>query len=557
MSGPVRGRLGDSLAAFRAVFTNRSLRLLELAWAASETGKWFYTVALAVYAYDIGGATAVGIVALIRIVPAAVLAPTTAVLADRYRREVVMLIATLLRTAAFAAAAVAVALDLPSGIVYALAGLVGVLSTTFRPAQSALIPTLARTPEELTAANVVTSTIASVGSFAGPALGGLLLAVTNVETVFAVTAGSFLVPALLIARLGSQPRPERRQAEAPGLGSELMAGFRTIVSRGELRVLVGLYAAQTLVAGALVNVLIVVVALELLETGNGGVGYLISAFGVGGVVGTLLTVVLVARQRLATDFALGMFLWGLPLIVLAVWVHPAVAFLMLTLVGVGDVIIEVAAPTLLQRAVPDEVLARVFGAVESVIIGAMGVGAILAPPLVDWLGARGAMIATGCVLPVLAVLFWRRLAAIDRAAPVPARQLELLRDIPIFAPLPEPMIERLAGHLVPLAVPAGADVFRQGEPGDRFYVIDEGEVEVSVDGAAVRTEMPGDYFGEIALLRDVPRTAGVAATADTRLYALDRDEFLSAVSGHAASQEAADAVISTRLSAGAARLMPE
>jgi MFS family permease len=545
VSGSLRQSLSESFGAFRAVLANRNLRLVESAGLAAETGKWLYIVALLVYAYNIGGASAVGIVSLIRIVPSAVVAPFAAVFTDRFPRQRVMLLTVVTRTVAFGGAAAAVALDASSAIVFVIAGVVTLLGTVFRPAEAAIMPTLARTPEELTAANVAASTIVSIGSLAGPAIGGVLLAATNVQTVFAVTGGTFLLASALLASLPVDPRPER-PAEELRLTGEALAGFRTIVADRHLRVLVGLYGAQTLVAGAL-GVLIVVTAIRLLGVGESGVGYLNSAFGVGGLVGVGVTFVLVARQRLGSDFAVGMLLWGIPLVILGLWPSTAVALIALAVIGIGDVLVEVAAPTLLQRAVPDEVLGRVFGALESVLIGTMGAGAIVAPALVDGLGTRGALIATGALLPVLAVLFWRRLAAVDAEFSIPVHEIALLRGIPIFAPLPLPRVEELASRLMPLSVPAATEVFRQGERGDRFYVIDEGEVEVSIDGEPVRREGPGEYFGEIALLHDVPRTGTVVAATDTKLYHLDRDEFLGAITGHAESKTAAETVAGARL----------
>jgi MFS family permease len=545
----VRDGLSESLGAFRAVFANPNLRRVELAWTLSETGKWMYVVAVAVFAYAEGGAGAVGLVVLIRVFPAAVIAPFAAVLSDRFRRERVMLFADVTRAVALVCAALVVAFSLPAAIVYVLAGVVTILSTTFRPAQSALLPTISRSPEELTAANVAMSTIASVGSFAGPALGGVLLATTSVEAVFAVTAATFLLSALQVARIRADAPPaSRREREADQrLMQEAFAGFSTIIAEPKLRLLTGLYCAQTIVAGAL-GVLIVVASVELLHLGSSGVGYLNSAFGIGGLVGAAVTVALVARQKLASDFAIGTLLWGIPLILIGIFPSSAAALVLIAFIGIGDTLVEVAAPTLLQRAVPDEVLGRVFGAVESLIIGAMGIGAIIAPPLVVWIGVRGALIATGCLLPALGLLFWHRLGAIDTAFALPVRQLALLRDISIFSPLPQAQIERLARELVPVHAAARDTVVREGDAGDRFFVVDSGELEVTVDGTRVRTLGPGDHFGEIALLRDVPRTATVTAVGEVNLYALDRDEFIAAVTGHAPSIEAADAVISQRLS---------
>jgi MFS family permease len=546
MTGALRGQLAESLSAFRDVFRNADLRRLELAWAGSVAGEWSYVVALAVFAYQAGGATAVGLVGVIRFLPSAVAAPFTALLGDRYPRARVMLGTDIVRAVALAVAAAAVFADAPAGAIYGLAGFVSLVSTAFQPAQAALLPSLARRPEELTAANVASSTIESVGSFAGPALGGVLLAVTGTGVVFAATAGTFAWSALLVARIGAGERKEREVAVGGGRARTALAGFRTIGSEPRLRLLVGLYAAQTLVAGAL-NVLIVVTALELLDLGESGVGFLNSAVGAGGLAGVVVALALVGRRRLASDFRLGLILWGVPIVLIGVWPEQASVFALLALLGVGNTLVDVAGLTLLQRAVPDEVLARVFGVLESLVVGTIGLGAVAAPLLVAMLGIRGALIATGALLPLLAVLTWRRLARIDTALAVPERQLALLRALPLFAPLPAAAIEHLAASLIPVTAAPGAEIIRQGEGGDRFYVVAEGEVDVAVDGAPGARLGPGESFGEIALLRDVPRTATVTAAGEASLYALERDEFIAAVTGHPASAAAADAVVATRL----------
>lgn len=545
MANVLRERLDESLGAFRGVVANRELRRIELAWAGSVTGDWAYAVALAVFAYQAGGVAAVGLVGLIRFVPAAVAAPFAAILADRYPRQRVMLAADVVRGACLAGAAGAALLDAPVGVVYGLTVVVSVAATAFQPAQAAILPSVARGPQELTAANVTSSTIESIGSFAGPALGGLLVAVTDPGTVFAVTAGTFAWSAVLVSRI----RAEKTVSESEsgrGLLHEALAGFRTIALESRLRLLVGLYAAQTLVAGAL-NVLIVVSALELLDLGEAGVGFLNSAVGVGGLAGALAAVVLVGRRRLASGLGAGLVLWGAPIAVIGLLATPAAAIVCLAVVGVGNTIVDVAGLTLLQRAVRDEVLARVFGVLESLVVATIGLGAILAPALVALFGVRGALVAVGAFLPVLAALFWRRLAALDAAAPAPERELALLRAIPLFAPLPAPALEHLAGALVPVSAAAGTEIVREGDPGDRFYVVGAGEAEVRVDGRALGKLGRGEYFGEIALLKQVPRTASVSALTDVELLSLERDEFVSAVTGHAESAAAADAVVGARL----------
>jgi MFS family permease len=539
-----RERLRESLDAFRAVVTNRGLRRIGLAWATITTSSWAYVIALLVYAYDQGGAAAVGLVGLIRVLPAFISAPIAGVLGDRYPRNRVMLGVSIARTTFLAAAAAVLVANGPPWLVYTLAACVSLSASMVRPMLSALLPQLAKTPQELTAANLVLTTIESSGIFLGPALGGILLAATNPDTVFVTAAVAFFVASLLMTGISS-PAPAEREPEG-GIVGEFFAGFGLIGRDRNLRLIIGLYGAQTLVAGAL-NVLIVVAALELLDLGEAGVGFLNSAVGVGGLLGALGAFALVARQRLASDFAIGLVLWGIPIALIGVFPQPPAALILLGIVGVGNTIVDVAALTLLQRTVPDEILTRVFGVVQSVFVGTTGLGAIVAPLAIEVVGIRWAMIATGALLPLLAGLLWRRINALDAEALVPIRELELLRSIPLFRPLPAPTLEQLASSLIPVKATPGTELIREGEAGDRFYVIASGEVDVHSQGQRLATQGPGDHFGEIALLRDVPRTATVIAKTEVELYALERDEFLGAVTGHAASAEAADAVVSTRL----------
>jgi MFS family permease len=313
---------------------------------------------------------------------------------------------------------------------------------------------------------------------------------------------------------------------------------------------VGVVAAQTIVDGAL-DVLIVVLALETLDAGAAGLGLLNSVAGAGGLAAVLVAGAIAARGRLASSLGVGIVLWGLPLVLIGVWPEQAVALVLLAVVGAGGTIVAVTTDTLLQRAAPPDILARVFGAVDGVFLVALAIGSLAAPFLVSAVGVRGALIAAGALLPVLAALTWSRLAAIDAAAAIPGRQLELLRGSPIFAPLPEPALEALAARLEPRHVEAGAVIFNQGDPGDEYYVIDAGRVSVAVDGETVAELGPGEGFGEIALVRDVPRTATVTALTELSLYALEREHFLAAVTGHAQSGAAADALVLSRLSPAA------
>ncbi|HEY8727887.1 MAG TPA: MFS transporter [Gaiellaceae bacterium] len=545
--------MAESGQAFRDVFRNQALRRIELAWAASILGTWAYGIAVVVYAYEQGGATAVGVVGLARWLAAAIASPFAALLGDRYDRRWVMAGSDLARAVLIGGAALAAFAAAPPIAIYVLAGLVSVAATAFRPAEAALVPSLARTPEELTAANVAASTIESVGIFGGPAIGGLLLAAAGPGVVFLVTGAAMLWSAVLIAGIhpSAEPKVER---EAVSVLDELLAGFRTIARERRMRLLVGLFSAQTFVDGML-SVLIVVIALKLLDTGQAGVGFLNSAVGVGGLLGALAAAALVGRRRQAADFGLGIFIWGVPIALVAIWPNQVFVLVLLGVVGIGNTIVDVSGMTLLQRSAPDDVLARVFGVLESVLLLTVALGAIAAPLLLNWLGTRGALIVAGSLLPLVVIPAWPQLNAIDRAAEVPVERLELLRANPIFAPLPGPTLEQLAGALEEVRAPAGEEIVRQGEPGDRFYLIKEGTLDVYIDGNLVQSLDHGDSFGEIALLRDVPRTATVTARTEAALYALDRRHFLAAVSGFGPSLSAAEGVIGMRLGTGRAGIV--
>jgi hypothetical protein len=501
-----------------------------------------------VFAYKEWGAAAVGLVGLIRTIPSAISAPFSSMLSDRYPRQYVMLAANAGRMIVLVASAAALYREVHPGFIYAAAGVMTILGTAVQPAQAALLPSLARTPQELTATNVVVGSFESIGLFLGPAIGGFLLAASDESAVFAAAALASAGSAVLIARVRPEVAPERREATGgQRFLHEISAGFQTVASEARVRLIVGLSAAQMLVAGAF-NVLVVAAALDLLDLGEAGVGWLNSAVGIGGIVGTVAALTLVGRERLASDFGVGILLWGVPIALIGIWPESIVAFALLVAVGAGNTLLDVAGPTLLQRMVREEVLGRVFGAFWSLLIISFGIGMIAAPVVIELAGIRGALIATGALLPVLTALFWRSLGHVEAGLKPPAETVELLRSVPIFSVLPEGVLEYLARTLTTVRRQAGEIVFHQGDPGDRYYLVGQGEVEVSVDGNLAARLGPGEGFGEIALLRDVPRTATVKANTDVTLHALDRDEFIGAVTGDPGSTEAADKVITTRLS---------
>jgi MFS family permease len=525
--------LGDNLressVAMRRVFRNPGLRRVNLAFAGSIIGDWAFGLVISLYAYGKGGPTALGVIGVVRYLSMAVLAPLLATLADRYPRKRVMIGADLARAVLVGIVALLVATDGPALAVYALATVTTVLGTAFRPAAAALLPNLAQDPAELTAANVASSTIESVGFFVGPALAGLLLAIANRQTVILVDACSFLWSAVLIFGLRADDAPTKTEKEPESFIRETTQGFRTIGRDRDLRLLMTLFFAQTVIAGASL-VFEVSIALHLLHLGQSGVGYLGAMTGIGGIIGGFAALMLAARKRISFDFGVGVLLWAAPLIVLAVWPTLAAAIGMMVLIGVGNSLVDVNAFTILQRIVADEVMGRVFGAVESLLVAGMALGALLMPLLIATIGLRGGLAIIGVAVSLLVIAGVAGLNRIDTTTLAPAK-LPLVQANEILGPLPEGLQERLARALIEIHVPAGGVVCREGDPGDRYYLIESGTAEVTATGNIVNALGPGEAFGEIALLRDVPRQATVRALTELTVQALERDVFIPAVTG--------------------------
>jgi MFS family permease len=548
--------LRETFASLSSVFKNPNLRKVQLALAGSMIGDWAYGTAVAVWAYGVGGATAVGVWTAIKMALLAFASPIGATFADRYPRRAVMITADIVRAVLVVLAVVCLYLDLHPAFVFVLATLTSIASTAFRPAQRALMPSLANRPEELTASNGTSSTLESLAFFVGPSIGALLLVVADVEVVFLLNVLTFVWSMLMIMRIKVPAREPAATEPAEGDAAEedepkekflteVSAGFRSIWNDKDLLVVTAEVAAQTIVAGASA-VFTVVMAVHILGTGPEGVGYLDSMFGVGAIIGGFVAISRASRLKLAQDMTYGVVLWSVPLLLVTAWPTPTVAFVAVILLGFGNPLVDVNMETILMRITPEAVLGRVFGALEACLIATMALGAAVMPALVHWLGLRGALAVVGIVVAVLALVGLPRMRGLDSRLRRPAF-LDRLEAVPMFAPLTPALLESLARSLVTVPVAAGEVVLREGEDSDRFYVIDSGLVEVTQEGTVIRREGPGDFFGEIGLLRDVPRTATITAVEDSVLVALERDDFLSAVTGEREARTAADEVVNRRL----------
>ena len=509
ISGPVR----ETVASARLVAANPNLRRVNLALAGSMIGDWAYNTAIVVWLYENGGPAYVGGYAVVRLLLIALGVPFLSALVDRLSKKAFLITTDLVRAGLVLIAAALIWLDGPRLVVVTLAVLVGFIGGPFRPAQAALLPQLAHSPQELTAANAMSSTLESLAFFLGPALAGLLLTVTGVPVLFVINAASFVWSALMIGRLvvpSEEPHAEETPAgdEQNRLLAEVTAGFRVIGADRSLLLLTGLACAQTVVAGALV-VFVVTIAFDVVRLGGPGVGYLHAVLGIGAICGGLVALGRAARGSVAQDFGAGVIGWSAPLLLVAIWPSPITAFLAFLLIGFGNPLVDVNFATLVQRVAPAAVLGRVFGALESALFGAMGLGALLFPLFLELVGLSWALVIIGAPVGVAAAASLPRLRRLDRSL-APPPHLDLVQALPLFQPLRPALQEDLARKLIPVKVTAGHMVIVEGEMGDRFYLIEFGRLD-AVRGDILLTEM-----GRGRLLRRDRAAARRAAYRDCR-----------------------------------------
>jgi MFS family permease len=542
----------ETTDSLRTVFRNPGLRRVNLALAGSLIGDWAYATALTVWVYGVGGATAVGVWGVVRLSLLAVVTPFASALADRYPRKIVMVSADVTRGVLVLIAASVVYWNGPNAVVFLAGTLAAVCAAPFRPAQMALMPSLVDEPKELTAANGTASTLESLAFFVGPAIGGLLLTVADIPLVFVLNAVTFFWSAALV--IGVHPHAavtadvsteDGDEEPTENFWRESVAGFHTIWVNADLRMVTGMYCAQTVVAGASL-VFGIAVAVDFVGRGPQGVGYLDAVLGIGAIFGGLLAIARGSKHRLATDFGIGVVFWALPLLLISVWPAAVPAFAAMFVIGAANPVVDVNAATILQRLAPDAVLGRVFGALETGLIATMALGALIMPLLISTIGLRWGLAVLAVGITLIVVPGFSRLRRLDESLRPPAG-LELLEKIALFAPLDRPTLEGLARRLTSVTVPAGAVVIAEGDVGDNFYVIESGAVRVTQQGRELRTETAGEFFGEIALIRNVLRTATVTATEATVLWALGRDDFLAALNGSNEARSSAEEIVSRRL----------
>jgi MFS family permease len=517
-----------SVAVLGRVLRNPRLRRVELAFAGFAMAEYGVWTAILVYAYTRGGTTTAGLIAVLQLLPAAVVAPLAAAVTDRRGGAFALALGYALQAVAMGATGALILAGAPPAIVYAAAVVAASAVTLSRPAQASLLASLVEHADELTAATAVSGWMESVSALAGPASAGLLIAIDGpglVFAAFAVVVGGSL---LLVSRLEpTEPPADADAADGASQDDGVLAGLRILRREAATRALVLVIAAEHLAIGAL-DVLVVVLAISALGLGSPAAGYLNAAFGLGATAGALAAVGLIGARSIARPMIAAAIGWGVAFAVLGIIRTAPAAFVLLAVAGLCQAVVDTAGRSLLVRVTPHAVLGRVFGALEGLAMAGLAAGSLLVPILVALGGVRLALLGVAAVLVVAVTVPLVTLRAVDRAVPRPDA-IRLLRGHPLFSSLPAPVLEGLARDLQADPVRAGREVITAGDVGDRFYLVADGSFEVTIAGSLLRTLGAGDGFGEIALMRDVLRTATVTARTDGLLYGLERRPFLDAL----------------------------
>ena len=528
----VPGEFRAAATSLRQAMGNPGIRRLLLGWTFGIAADTALFVVLLVVAYSRDGILGTGLLGAARMGPAVVAGALSGAALRRWPGRRILVAMAFVRAGAAVAAAVAIGLGAPTAVLLLAAAVAGGAGAFVRPIQATLMPALATTPDELIAANVAWGFGEGLGSFGGPALASALMALGDRPAVALAAAIGFGVTGAIVVGLRFEQARDARagRIDQPGGGAEFVRGLRVLRRRPVAAwSTVGVFG-QTLTRG-LLSGLIVVASVELLGLGDPGVGSLNAAMGIGGLVAGVFAMSLVRPANLLASQAVTLAFWGLPIAVLGLVPVPIVAFGAMAVIGLSNAAYDAAAFTIFQRGCSNDERGAVFAVFETVAGLGVVAGSLLAPVLLGVFGNREGIVVAGAFLPIIAVVVYGQTVRAGALSTVPEQSVALLRSVAAFAALPLTAIERLAEAAQPASYAAGEAVMRQGEPGDRFLVIERGEVNVFVDGQFVQRLGRGDGIGEVALLRRTPRTATIVATSEVAAVSIGALDFCTAVSG--------------------------
>ncbi len=527
-------RAGTGLTAS---LKHRDFRLLISAATLSITGSWAYNVALVVWIYEQTGSAAwVGASTVFRFVPALLFSPYSGVIAERFERVRLLVTLDSLAFVTMSALAIETALDVPVAVAVATAAATSTIGTAYEPAVAAMTPLLVG-ERDLGSANALRNSIDNICVIAGPGIGAVILLLGPAPIAIGLNALTFLGSAALVSRIRtrSQPVDVTEGGELSTL-RQMTVGIRAIVSSATASVLVVACLIATFAFGA-DSVLLVLFSRDIFETGSEGYGYLLAGLGAGGVLAAAVVTRLERLPRLGLVILIFTVSYCLPTLAFLVLSSPVVGFATEVVRGFGSVVVDVLAVTALQRALPRELLGRVFGAFGSLSLLAVIVGAVVAPPIVAAVGLDGAIWVFSAGVPALCLLGLPALTTMDRASVARrealAPKVRLLADCDLFSATSEGAIEELAGTAQTELVPAGHTVVTEGEPADDFYVVVSGRLSVASEGEGQQVPLAdlgaGDFFGEIGLIEEIPRTATVTTRTDSELLRIGGAALIAAL----------------------------
>jgi MFS family permease len=533
------GPLGRWFGGYRSALAQPDLRRLLGGLAVSLTGTWAYNVALLAFVFQRTGSLGwVGAAGLVRFIPALVLSPYGGVIAERAERIRLMIGSDLCCAAWQAGAAAVAAAGGPVVLVLVFAALTSATSVVYSPAVAATIPSVVG-EDDLVAANALNDTIDNLVVVAGPAIGAVLLLAGSPAVAFAVNGASFVLSAVIVSRVRTRTESvDVTEGGSSGVLRQLTVGVRTIASLPAARTLVAFSALVSFVYGS-DTILFVDVSARRLGTGTHGFGYLLAGLGIGGIAMAAGMDRLARLPRLAPIIVGGALGYCLPTALLTMIHSPELAFVLQIIRGGSTLVVDVLAVTALQRAVPSEQLARVFGIFFAFILGAISLGTLITPVLIAALGLNGALLAMAFAPGALGVAGFPALLRIDRQAAARVAELAprvgVLEQLDMFASASRAVLERLAAAAVEVAFSAGTAIIREGESADALYVLTRGEVEVTARGESggpeqrLRMMVAPSYFGEIGVLKRIPRTATVLARTDCRCDRIAGEALLEAL----------------------------
>lgn len=548
--GRVWGPIRATIAAVREALSNDGIRRLELIWAIGIAADAALLVVLLVVVYGQDGVVAAGVLGAVRMGPAVLAGMLAGTVVRRFGGRRVLVTLGILRAVTAGLVAVVIAFGLPTILLYVLATVGAVAGAPIRPAAATLMPGIARSPGELVAANMAWGTGEGLGTFAGPLVVGILIAAGQPALAAWVVAVAFVITAGIAVGLRFEHAMDAVGGTRQSRGAGILEGFRTLGRRRVLRwSMLGVYG-QVVTRGML-NTLLVVASIELLGMGEGGVGLLSAALGLGGLFGAIFALSAARPDRLILTQSAALAYWGAPIAVIGLIVNPAVALAALVVTGVANAVYDVAIITIFQRGATNQERAAVFSLFEGVAGLGLVTGSLLAPVLLAAFGASGALAVAGAILPILALVIYAFIGREDKVSVVDEELVRLVRRVDVFSELPLTAVERLASGMTPMTAAAGQVLMREGEPGETFVIVAAGNVEVSVEGQSIQRLGAGSGFGEIALLRRSPRTATVTALTDVTGYEVGADTFACAVSGPA-SAAVSEQIAASNIRRGAA-----